>query len=119
VRVAPEILAVEIPFLCLQPLVENAVRHGLRGRGGQGTVTITAECRGAPGADEHYAIVIHDDGVGMDEQTRAAAVDGSSTEAHALSNINERLLAAFGTEYGLELASSTETGTSITVRIPR
>jgi two-component system, LytTR family, sensor kinase len=120
VRVAPEILSVEIPFLCLQPLVENAVRHGLRGRGGQGTVTITAECRkGAAGMDEHYAIVIHDDGVGMDEQTRAAAVDGSSTEAHALSNITERLRAAFGTDYGLELASSPETGTSVTVRIPR
>ena len=51
VRVAPEVLAVEIPFLCLQPLVENAVRHGLRGRGGQGTVTITAECRGDGGID--------------------------------------------------------------------
>jgi len=120
VRVAPEILAVEIPFLCLQPLVENAVRHGLRGRGGQGTVTITAECRGVGGMDEHYAIVIRDDGVGMDEETIHGSLDGTgSTEAHALSNINERLRAAFGADYGLELASSPETGTSVTVRIPR
>ena len=120
VRVAPEILAVEIPFLCLQPLVENAVRHGLRGRGGQGTVTITAECRGSGGLDEHYVIVIRDDGVGMDETTSQTALDGSnSTEAHALSNINERLRAAFGPEYGLELDSSPDTGTSVTVRIPR
>jgi two-component system LytT family sensor kinase len=125
VRVAPEILSVEIPFLCLQPLVENAVRHGLRERGGQGTVTITAECRGGDGLDpahpaKHYAIVIRDDGAGMDEDTIRAAVDGTgSTEAHALSNIDERLRAAFGADYGLELTSSPETGTSVTVRIPR
>ena len=120
VRVAPEVLAVEIPFLCLQPLVENAVRHGLRGRGGQGTVTITAECRGDGGIDEHYAIVIRDDGVGMDEETIRGSIDGTgSTEAHALSNIDERLRAAFGSGYGLELGSSPETGTSVTVRIPR
>jgi two-component system LytT family sensor kinase len=83
-------------------------------------VTITAECRGADGIDEHYAIVIRDDGVGMDEDAVLAAVDGTgSTEAHALSNINERLRAAFGAEYGLGLTSSPEKGTSVTVRIPR
>jgi sensor histidine kinase YesM len=83
-------------------------------------VTITAECRGAGGIDEHYAIVIRDDGVGMDEETIRSSLDGTgSTEAHALSNIHERLRAAFGAGYGLELGSSPETGTSVTVRIPR
>lgn len=120
VRVAPDILAVEIPFLCLQPLVENAVRHGLRERGGQGTVTITAERRDADGPDEHYAIVIRDDGAGMDAETGRSALDGrGSNEAHALSNIHERLRAAFGPEYGLELDSAPDAGTSVTVRIPR
>jgi two-component system LytT family sensor kinase len=120
VRVAPDILAVEIPFLCLQPLVENAVRHGLRERGGQGTVTITAERRDADGPDEHYAIVIRDDGAGMDAEASRSALDGrGSNEAHALSNIHERLRAAFGPEYGLELDSAPDAGTSVTVRIPR
>ena len=120
VRVAPDILAVEIPFLCLQPLVENAVRHGLRERGGQGTVTITAEGRNAGRPDEHFAIVIRDDGAGMDADTSRGVLDGrGSNEAHALSNIHERLRAAFGPEYGLELDSTPDAGTSVTVRIPR
>src|ERR1700712_5668065 len=42
-RIAPEVLPVVLPFLCLQPLVENAVRHGLEGKEGPGHVTITAE----------------------------------------------------------------------------
>ena len=42
-RVAPEVLGVVVPFLSIQPLVENAVRHGLAGRPGGGTVSVTAE----------------------------------------------------------------------------
>src|SRR4029077_10187688 len=42
-QVAPEVLPVSVPFLCIQPLVENAVRHGLEGREGRGHVIIVAE----------------------------------------------------------------------------
>src|SRR5690606_40485900 len=39
-RVAPEVLPVAVPFLCLQPLVENAIRHGLEGKKGRGHIVI-------------------------------------------------------------------------------
>ena len=47
VQVAPEVLPVSVPFLCLQPLVENAVRHGLEGKAGPGHVTILAADAGS------------------------------------------------------------------------
>ena len=60
-QVAPEVLPVAVPFLCLQPLVENAVGHGLAPRPGGGTISILAEDAGA-----ECVISIEDDGVGMD-----------------------------------------------------
>jgi two-component system LytT family sensor kinase len=115
VRVAPEILGLEVPFLCLQPLVENAVKHGLRAKSGQGTVTICAEDSGT-----EYTITIADDGVGMDPATAGAALSGEdSKDAHAVANIQERLLAAFGPDHGLELLSTPDEGTTVTIRVPK
>jgi len=115
VRVDPEVLQAKIPFLCLQPLVENAVRHGIRGEEGKGTVTVSAT-----GTSKGYTIVIADDGVGMTAEAAAAALDGTETqESHALANINERLRAAFGPDHGLTIDSNPGEGTVITVRIPK
>ena len=63
--VAPEVLNVVVPFLMLQPLVENAVRHGLAGRS-SGSIEIVARDEGSD-----CAITVEDDGVGMDP-TRCA-----------------------------------------------
>jgi two-component system LytT family sensor kinase len=61
-RIAPEALPVAIPFLCLQPLVENAVQHGLEGRPDGGQITILAQDRGAPaqptGRRQTYGVVV-------------------------------------------------------------
>ncbi|MFB4315526.1 sensor histidine kinase [Actinomadura sp. 21ATH] len=62
-RIAPEVLPVAVPFLCLQPLVENAVRHGLQDRSAPGRITIVAEDAGAD-----CAISVEDDGIGMDPE---------------------------------------------------
>ena len=73
-RVAPEVLGVVVPFLSIQPLVENAVRHGLAGRPGGGTVSVTAEDAGPD-----CVISVEDDGIGMDpEDVGRAAVDDPS-----------------------------------------
>jgi two-component system, LytTR family, sensor kinase len=115
VRVDPEVLQAKIPFLCLQPLVENAVRHGIRGEEGKGTVTVTAT-----GSGRGYTITITDDGVGMTPETAAAALDArESSDSHALANIHERLLAAFGPDHGLSIESTPGEGTVVTMRIPR
>ena len=62
-QVAPEVLNVVVPFLALQPLVENAVRHGFAGQGG-GEIEIVARDEGSD-----CVITVEDDGVGMDPET--------------------------------------------------
>ena len=61
--IAPEVLPVTVPYLAVQPLVENAVRHGLADKEGVGHLTITASDRGSDAE-----ICIEDDGVGTDPQ---------------------------------------------------
>ncbi len=60
-QIAPEVLPVALPFLCLQPLVENAVKHGLEGKADKSRISITAQDAGA-----EALVVIEDDGTGMD-----------------------------------------------------
>jgi two-component system LytT family sensor kinase len=104
-QIAPEVLPVGLPFLCLQPLVENAIRHGLSRKPGVGMVSI--EARDA-GAECH--ITVEDDGVGMDPALLAAGVAESATNGGGgddagqhvgLSNVDERLRSVFGDHFGL------------------
>ncbi len=111
-QVAPEVLPVAVPFLCLQPLVENAVRHGLAEKVGPGTICIAAEDAGA-----ECLITIEDDGVGMDPATVARrAEDGSHV---GLGNIDDRLRSVFGDEFGLVVETAPAAGTKVTMRIPK
>jgi len=114
-RVAPEVLAVSMPFLCLQPLVENAVRHGLENKEGQGTVTILAEDAGAD-----CLISVEDDGLGMaPERVRAALSGEPGTDSVGLGNVDERLRKIFGDPYGLTVATAPGAGTKVSLRIPK
>src|SRR6185437_162113 len=67
--VAPEVLPIAVPFLVLQPLVENAVRHGLDADAEVVTVSITARDNGVDAA-----IVVEDDGAGADPEVIRAAL---------------------------------------------
>jgi two-component system LytT family sensor kinase len=114
-RVAPEVLAVSMPFLCLQPLVENAVRHGLENKEGEGTVTILAEDAGAD-----CLISVEDDGLGMaPERVRAALSGEPGTDSVGLGNVDERLRKIFGDPYGLTVATAPGAGTKVSLRVPK
>ena len=114
-RVAPEVLAVSMPFLCLQPLVENAVRHGLETKDGQGTVTILAEDAGA-----HCLISVEDDGVGMAPERVREALSGEPGSDHVgLGNVDERLRTIFGDAYGLTVATAPGAGTKVSFNVPK
>ena len=76
-RIAPEVLSTVIPFLSLQPLVENAVRHGLEAKEGPGHISITANDSGA-----FAEVTIEDDGVGMDPEKLRAVLAGHSDGDH-------------------------------------
>ncbi|MBM0275885.1 sensor histidine kinase [Micromonospora tarensis] len=123
-QIAPEVLPVTLPFLCLQPLVENAVRHGLSRKPGTGMVSI--EARDA-GAECH--ITVEDDGVGMDPTTltagiaelaRGAGDPGDDTGQHVgLSNVDERLRSVFGDRFGLVVETGLGSGTKVSMRVPK
>ncbi|MGK5737805.1 sensor histidine kinase [Micromonospora sp. URMC 103] len=123
-QIAPEVLPVTLPFLCLQPLVENAVRHGLSRKPGTGMVSI--EARDA-GAECH--ITVEDDGVGMDPTTLTAGIaelarstgdPGEDSGQHVgLSNVDERLRSVFGDGFGLVVETGLGSGTKVSMRVPK
>ena len=114
-RVAPEVLPVTVPFLCLQPLVENTVRHGLEAKDGPGRVTIVAEDK-----DWEAVISIEDDGVGEDpERVRRALAGDSSLDSVGLGNVDSRLRSTYGDDYGLVVETAPGAGTRVIVRVPK
>ena len=112
-RIAPEVLPVAIPFLCLQPIVENAVRHGFGGKADEGHLTIHAEDDGS-----HCIITVEDDGVGGEPEVVRRSLAGEG-EAIGLGNVDERLRSVFGDDYGLVVETAPGAGTKVTVRAPK
>ena len=114
-RVAPEVLSVMLPSLVIQPLVENAVRHGLEPSERPGSLSISI----ADDGDE-AAVRIQDDGVGADPLHLVRVLSGSDpSDAVGLHNVDERLRAVFGEEHGVRIRSAIGVGTTVTLRIPK
>jgi two-component system LytT family sensor kinase len=113
-RVDPEVVGVRIPFLCIQPLVENAVRHGLEARDGPGTVSITAVERGPD-----CWISVEDDGVGNDPEVIRRSLSGEPGDHVGLANVDERLRQAYGDDHRLVVETAPGAGTKVTMRVPK
>ncbi|MFE0676452.1 sensor histidine kinase [Streptomyces sp. NPDC058867] len=118
-QIAPEVLPVALPFLCLQPLVENAVKHGLEGRAastGTCRISITAQDAGA-----EALVVIEDDGAGMDPALlrRILAGEVSPSGGIGLSNVDDRLRQVYGDDHGLVIETAVGAGMKVTARLPK
>ena len=113
-KVDPEVLGVRIPFLCIQPLVENAVRHGIEQRDVPGTITIVAADRGG-----ECWISVEDDGVGNDPAVIRRSLSGDPGDHVGLANVDERLRTTFGDDHGLTVATGPMAGTKVTMRVPK
>lgn len=114
-RIAPEVLSTVIPFLSLQPLVENAVRHGLEAKEGPGHITISANDSGA-----FAEVTIEDDGVGMDPEHLRSVLAGHTDGDHVgLRNVDARLRQVYGDDHGLVIDTAPGEGTLITLRVPK
>nr|WP_207631165.1 MULTISPECIES: histidine kinase [unclassified Actinopolyspora] len=115
-KIAPEVLPVVLPFLALQPLVENAVRHGLAKKPGGGTVSVFAEDNGS-----EALISVDDDGIGMDPQQLEEELEGSHTDGShvGLGNVNDRMRATFGNDYGLVVETEQGAGMKVIMRVPK
>jgi two-component system LytT family sensor kinase len=114
-QIGPEVLSTVIPFLSLQPLVENAVRHGIEAKEGAGRIAITARDDGA------YALVtVEDDGAGMDPEHLRQVLAGKAAGDHVgLRNVDVRLRQVYGDEHGLVIDTAPGAGTLVTLRIPK
>lgn len=114
-QIAPEVLNVTVPFLCLQPLVENAVRHGLENKTTAGHISIEARDVGT-----ECWVTIEDDGVGADpERIRRILAGDPSIDSVGVANVDERLRSVYGDDYGLVIETAPGAGTKVTVRIPK
>ena len=112
VQVAPEVLQTVIPALSVQPLVENAIRHGLEaGSGGRVHIIGTDH-------DREVELRVVDDGTGMAPEQVAAALAGT-TSGIGLANVHRRLRTTFGEQYGLEVNSQPGMGTSVVMTLPK
>ncbi len=100
----PAALAVEVPTLLLQPLVENAILHGIQPSLRGGTVEITARHQA-----ESLALEVRDDGVGL---------PAGAVERVGLGNCRERLTTYCGDEHALTLERRAPTGTAVRLRLP-
>lgn len=118
-EIEPETLKDLIPRISLQPLVENALNHGLRNKRGKKEIRITARHRG-----EELLICVEDNGVGMDagvlnEQLQKNDPDyvghGKSIGLH---NINARLKMLYGDAYGIHIVSRIGEGTKVCLNLP-
>lgn len=109
------LLPCEIPLLSIQPLVENAVKHGLTPKIGAGTVYIGAHLKG-----REIRITISDDGVGIPRQrlTEILKPGYGSGNGVGLSNVHERFKSLYGEDYGLKIHSKEGVGTKISMRVP-
>lgn len=118
--IGDDCLACQVPPMILQPLVENALKHGILPREEGGTVNIGAHC-----VNGALRIEVRDNGVGMTAAQVSALFDGTARPAPqegagiALKNVNGRLAALYGVEHTLRIESAPGRGTSISFTVPQ
>ena len=108
-----------IPKIIIQPLIENAIYHGIKPKDGTGTIEVDAERR-----DGCIRITVSDDGLGIppellgtiQEKLHEGIIDSSS--GYGIYNVNSRIKLSYGPEYGLMLYSGEGTGTRAVITLP-
>lgn len=105
-----------LPKLTLQPLVENALYHGIKNRRRKGFIRVTGRAQ-----NERMILEVTDDGPGMTEErldeVRASLSDGRR-EGFGLRTVHQRIRILFGGEFGLDVESTPDIGTRVIVTIP-
>lgn len=114
--VDPQVLSVQVPVLTIQPLIENAVKHGLAEKVGGGTVSLKAR---VDPLSRTTLIQVRDDGVGIDAPVLDRVLSGDAPSGGiGLRNINQRLENLFGERYSLQVQSGRDKGTTVDLRLP-
>ena len=110
----------EMPRICIQPVVENALSHGLRNvRRKDKKLLIRSEH-----IDENLVITVSDNGAGMDAESMNRLLEQNDMKrvesgvSIGILNVNARLKKLFGDEYGLHIESTMGEGTTVTITVP-
>lgn len=123
ISIAPELYPYRILKLTLQPLVENALYHGIKYKRAMGKITITGAMTKMEQGDG-ICLSVKDNGVGMEEeelrrlQKEIVRPCKETESGFGLANVNERIRMNFGMEYGLTITSAKGEGTEVRVMIP-
>jgi two-component system LytT family sensor kinase len=112
VQVPEETRSVVVPAMSVQPLVENAVRHGVERRAGTGQVAIVSRVTGSD-----VELSVSDDGAGIDP-ARVPSLLAGAGGGIGLSNVDARLRATFGERYALRIESEPGRGTTAVMSVP-
>lgn len=120
-----EILKYKLPKLILQPIVENAIYHGIERKTGDGLLSIQIE-----NTDSRCIITVSDNGLGMsetvvdglNEKLKATSIDTFHQDKKggsiAIENVNNRIKILFGEEYGIYIYSKLNVGTDVEITLP-
>lgn len=120
IHVEGSLNAIEVPKLILQPLVENAIYHGIKAKRGGGTIYITGEAMG-----NTLVFAVRDNGAGMPPE-KAAEINRLMSERGELDEktsfglfyIRERIQLCYGKGYGVHVESTLGEGTRVTITLP-
>lgn len=115
ISVSEDVLACRVVKLILQPLVENAIYHGIEKKGCQGKIEIAIYKE-----DENIIYIIKDDGAGADENELNSLLENVEDEKRGfgIKNVNNRIKLYFGYQYGIKFKSSIGSGTTVIVKQP-
>lgn len=120
IDIPPEIDEYKIPKLTVQPIVENALYHGIKNKRGGGKIIVSAKVK-----DDHFFIIVEDNGKGMTEErlaeVRKALAEGISDKnvVYGIYNVNERIRLHYGEGYGVTINSKLDEKTVVLIKLPK
>lgn len=110
----PDIMDYSIPNLLLQPLIENAIDHGIdMNTDRRGVIKVSGKMY----EESKIMITVSDNGIGMPKETADQILTGNS-KGYGVKNVNERIKHFYGNEYGITVESTEGEGTDIIIRMP-
>lgn len=115
-KVPSDVMTCSVPSLILQPLIENAIKHGLLPLSQGGTITIKAT------RDNHFLYLsVSDNGVGFKEvpSKYLRSIHSKDGQHVGLKNVHDRLIGLYGPDYGLHIETAPHKGTTISLTIPQ
>lgn len=119
IHVPEELYSYCIPKITIQPIVENALYHGIKNKRGQGCITVSGKLE-----EEHLVLQVEDNGIGIRKERLLQVREGirdkvaTGNDIYGLYNVNERIRLNFGEQYGISIESTYGEGTVVRIVLP-